>query len=165
VLDASGNVVQTLDPASGATSLAFSPGGALATGTAAGTVELFDPASGRRLAPALIAGSPAVMSIAFNAGGGLFATTGDHDDAVKLWSTSSLQQEGPALSAVHGSDSTAAFAAGGRLLVVQDRGDAFSWPTALGTWERRACAVAGRNLTRPEWARLVARPNYARICP
>ena len=166
VLDpVSGDVVETLDPASGATSLAFSPGGALATGTAAGTVELFDPVNGRRLAPALIAGSPAVTSIAFDAGGRHFATTGYHDGAVKLWSTSSLQQEGPALSAGQGADSTAVFAAGGRLLVVEDRGDAYSWPTALGSWQRRACAVAGRNLTRPEWARLIARPHTAPICP
>jgi hypothetical protein len=36
---------------------------------------------------------------------------------------------------------------------------------SLGAWEQRACSVAGRNLTRAEWAQFVAGPAYKSVCP
>jgi hypothetical protein len=84
---------------------------------------------------------------------------------VKLWFSSTLQQEGPALRTDAGTAATVAFAARGHgLLDVQDTGRAFAWPTSLSDWERRACQVAGRNFTREEWVRLVAQPRYAPVC-
>jgi WD40 repeat protein/DNA-binding SARP family transcriptional activator len=167
VLDATtGQIRQTLSPSSGSTSLAFAPDGALATGTIAGTVELWDSTTGQRIAPALIAASAPITSLTFDPGGQRFATTGYGDGTVKLWFTSTLQQEGPGLSVDPGATSTAAFELGGRgLLAVEDRGTAFSWPTSLSAWEHRACAVAGRSLSRQEWDRLVAEPRYTAICP
>ncbi len=167
VLDATtGRVRQTLSPASGSTSLAFSPDGALATGTVGGTVQLWNATTGQRLAPALVAASAPITSVAFNPSGQRFATTGYQDGAVKLWFTSTLQQEGPALSIDQGATSSAAFEpAGGGLLAIEDRGTVFSWPTSLPAWEQRACAIAGRNMSRQEWGRLVAEPRYTTICP
>ncbi len=165
VLDtASGTTTETLSPPSGATSLAFAPNGTLATGTAAGTVDLWNATSGQALAPALIAASAPITSLAFEPNGRRFATAGYEDGTVKLWFTSTLQQEGPALH-TGGAASTAAFAArGSGLLDVQDTGTAYRWPTSLGAWEQRACQVAGRNFTREEWERLVAQPGYAPVC-
>ncbi len=166
ILDtASGATTQTLSPPSGATSVAFAPNGTLATGTGAGTVALFNPSTGRPLAPALIAASAPITSIAFEPGGRRFVTAGYRDGSVKLWFGSTLQQEGPALPTDAGT-ATVAFAARGHgLLDVQDTGRAFSWPTALSAWAARACQVAGRNFTREEWIRLVAQPRYAPVCP
>jgi DNA-binding SARP family transcriptional activator/WD40 repeat protein len=162
---ATGQVTQTLSPSGGSTSLAFAPGGTLATGTLAGTVDLWNPATGQRIAPALIAASAPITSIAFEPGGQRFATVGYQDGAVKLWSAATLQQEGPALR-IEGAASNAAFApAGAGLLAVDERGAAFAWPTSLSAWERRACDVAGRNLSRQEWVRLVAEPRYRPVCP
>ncbi|MBO0703050.1 MAG: hypothetical protein J2P38_08970, partial [Candidatus Dormibacteraeota bacterium] len=65
-------------------------------------------------------------------------------------------------------DSTAAGAfepGSGGLLVVDDHGSAFTWPTSVAAWEQRACSLAGRNLTRAEWAELVGGPRYTRVCP
>jgi DNA-binding SARP family transcriptional activator/WD40 repeat protein len=166
VLDTvTGATTQTLSPPSGATSVAFAPDGTLATGTAAGTVDLFDPTTGQPLAPALIAASAPITSLAFEPDGQRFATAGYQDGSVKLWFVPTLQQEGPALPTDSGTAATVAFPARGQgLLDVQDSGRAFVWPIALSDWERRACQVAGRNFTREEWVRLVAQPGYAPVC-
>ncbi|MGH2893060.1 MAG: WD40 repeat domain-containing protein, partial [Solirubrobacteraceae bacterium] len=166
ILDtATGATTRTLSPSSGATSVAFAPNGTLATGTAAGTVDLWNPTSGQALAPALIAASAPITSLAFEPGGQRFVTAGYQDGSVKLWFLPTLQQEGPALRTDAATTATVAFAARGQgLLDVQDSGRAFAWPTSLSDWERRACQVAGRNFTREEWVRLVAQPRYAPVC-
>jgi WD40 repeat protein len=108
----------------------------------------------------------AVTSIAFDPTGQRFATTGGQDGTVKLWSSSTLQQEGTALNTEQGLATTAAFGLGGKaLLVVDGHGHGFTWPTSLPAWEQRACAVAGRNLTRAEWARYLPGQSYTQVCP
>jgi WD40 repeat protein len=166
ILDpSSGATTQTLSPANGATSVAFAPNGTLATGTAAGTVDFWNPATGQTLAPALIAASAPITSLSFAPDGRRFVTAGYQDGAVKLWFESTLQQEGPPLRADAGTAAAVAFTAHGHgLLGVQDSGSAYTWPTSLSDWEARACEVAGRNFTREEWVRLVAQPRYAPVC-
>ena len=107
-----------------------------------------------------------VTSIAFDPTGQRFATTGGQDGTVKLWSTSTLQQEGTTLNTEPDASTTAAFEPGGAaLLVVDDHGNGFTWPTSIAAWEQRACTVAGRNLTRQEWSRFVTGHPYAKVCP
>jgi len=106
-----------------------------------------------------------VTSIAFDPAAQRFATTGQ-DGTVKLWSSSTLQQEGTAFITQPGAATAAVFEPGGkRLLAVDDHGNGFTWPTSLAAWERRACMVAGRNLTRAEWARYLPGQPYTRVCP
>jgi DNA-binding SARP family transcriptional activator/WD40 repeat protein len=169
VLDpTTGQVRRKLHPlgADGTVSLAFAPDGTLATGTLGGIVQTWNPISGTQLAgPVPVAAGP-VTSIAFDPTGHRLATTGGQDGTVKLWFTSTLQQEGTALSIDQGAAATAAFEPGGtRLLVVNDRGNGFSWPISLAAWQQRACTVAGRNLTHREWARFVTGHTYTRVCP
>jgi len=153
-------------PGDDAISLAFAPDGTLATGTLAGIVEFWNPNTGARVAPPLLAASAPVTGVAFDPAGRRLATTGYQDGSVKLWFTSTLQQEGPALNTDQGATSTAAFEPAGRgLVVIDDHGNGFTWPTSLAAWEQHACAVAARNLSRQEWARFVAEPRYATVCP
>jgi WD40 repeat protein/DNA-binding SARP family transcriptional activator len=161
-----GELMRTLpDPGDDAISLAFGPRGMLAEGTLGGWVELWNPLTGRRTAPPLQADSVAITAVAFDPTGRRFATAGSGDGTVKLWFTSGLQQEGPRLPADPGATSAAAFEPGGRdLLVVDDHGGAFAWPASLGTWQHEACALAGRNLTRAEWAQFVGGPPYTAVC-
>ncbi|MGZ6585662.1 MAG: hypothetical protein ACXVHX_15180 [Solirubrobacteraceae bacterium] len=85
--------------------------------------------------------------------------------SVKVWFTGSLEQEGPRLAADPDATAAAAFEPGARgLLVVDDLGGVFTWPMSLSSWEQRACSLAGRNLTRAEWAQFVAGPRYASVC-
>ena len=104
--------------------------------------------------------------MAFDQSGGRFVTTGDDDGMIQLWFTAGLQQEGPRLPSDADSTAAAAFEPGDDgLVVVDDRGGAFTWPTSPAAWEQRACSVAGRSLTRAEWAELVGGPRYTTVCP
>ena len=169
ILDpATGQVRQRVHPlgADETVSLAFAPNGTLATGTGGGIVQLWNPTSGDQIAGPVAVAAGSVTSIAFDPTGQRFATTGGQDGTVKLWSSSTLEQEGTALNTEQGAATTAAFEPGGkRLLVVDDHGNGFTWPTSLAAWERRACTVAGRNLTRAEWARYLPGHPYTWICP
>ena len=164
---ATGQVRQTLHPlgADETVSLTFAPSGTLATGTRGGIAQLWNPISGDQVAgPVAVAAGP-VTSIAFDPTGQRFAT-GGQDGTVKLWSSPTLQQEGAALTTEQGAATTAAFEPGGKgLLAVDDHGNGFTWPTSLAAWEQRSCAVAGRNLTRAEWARYLPGHPYRRVCP
>ncbi len=161
-----GQLVRTLsDPGDDAISLAFGPSGILAEGTLGGTVELWNPATGKRLAQPLLADSVAITSVAFDPTGRRFATAGSGDGTIKVWFTAGLQQEGPRLAADPDATSAVAFDPGGKdLLVVDDRGGAFAWPTSLPAWQQDACTLAGRNLTRAEWAQFVAGRPYTAVC-
>jgi DNA-binding SARP family transcriptional activator/WD40 repeat protein len=147
-------------------SLAFASNGVLATGTAGGIVQLWNPTSGKQVAgPVAVAAGP-VTSVTFDASGERLATTGGQDGLVKLWFASTLEQEGTALNVDHGAVASAAFTPDGEsLLAVDDHGNAFAWPTSLAAWEQRACAIAGRNLTPQEWRRILSGRNYAKVCP
>jgi DNA-binding SARP family transcriptional activator/WD40 repeat protein len=162
-----GQLVRTLaDPGDESTAIAFGAGDLLAAGTIGGDVELWNAGTGKRVAPPLLADTEEITDVAFDQSGRTFATTGDEDGTIKLWFTAGLQQEGPRLAADPNSTSAAAFEpGGGDLLVVDDRGGGFTWPTSLAVWQQRACSLAGRNLTRAEWAQFVGGPPYAAVCP
>ena len=163
----SGQVLRALsDPGDQSISLAFAPPGALAAGTLGGTVETWDASNGKRLGPVLLADSVPITSLAFDPAGRRFATAGYGDGTVKLWFTAGMQQQSVRLASDPDSTAAAAFEPGGRaLVVVDDRGGAFIWPTSRAAWEQRACAIAGRNLTRGEWAQFVGGPSYTTVCP
>jgi WD40 repeat protein len=163
-----GKVRRTLRRLGGNTtvSLAFSRDSILATGTQGGIVQLWNPYSGEQVAGATAVAAVPVTGIAFDPTGQRFATTGGQDGTVKLWFAPTLRQEGTALATEQGAAATAAFEPNGtNLLVVDDHGDAFTWPMSLAAWEQHACAIAGRNLTRKEWARFVTGRSYSTVCP
>ncbi len=166
LLDAStGRVRRYLDSRSAASSLAFAPDGTLAVGTDVGSVQLWNGATGKPLAAPVFVSTAPVTGVAFDTTGQHLATSGDRDGAVKLWFTSTLQQEGSPLTTDPDSSASVAFSAGtGELLAIDDHGNGFTWPMTLAAWERHACAVAGRNFTRAEWARLVTGRPYAAVC-
>ena len=159
---------QTLQPIGGdfTGSLAFAPDGTLATGTLSGIVQLWNPISGAQVAGPLPVTAGPVSSIAFDPTGQRFATTASQDGAVKLFATSTLQQEGATLNTDQRAASTATFEPrGNSLLVINDHGNGFTWPMSLTAWEQRACAVAGRNLTPGEWSRYLPGQGYTPVCP
>jgi WD40 repeat protein len=162
-----GGLLRTIsDPGDDGISLAFGPKGILAEGTLGGTVELWDPFTGKRMGQPLLADTVAITSLAFDPTGRRFATAGSGDGAIKLWFTTGLQQEGPRLASDPGATSAVGFEPGGKALVaVDNHGGAFAWPASLTAWQQDACAVAGRNLTRAEWAQFVGDPRYTSVCP
>jgi WD40 repeat protein len=145
--------------------LAYRPDGVLATGTRAGIVQFWNTDSGAEIGrPTPVAPSP-VSSIAFDPRLALFATTGGGDGVARLWSTSTSRVSGASFPSEGSAWGSAAFTPdGSKLVVVWDDGRGDVWPTAVAAWESHACAVAGRNLTREEWARYVPHHPYARVC-
>jgi WD40 repeat protein len=161
-------VRRTLRPIGGQDtgSLAFAPDGTLATATVDGIVQLWNPINGNQLAGPVSAAAGPVSTIAFDPEGQRFATTGTRDGVVKLWSTSTLQQEGGALDTDHRTASAAMFGPrGDSLIAVDNDGDGVTWPTSVTAWTRRACTVAGRNLTHAEWSRFAGEHAYPTVCP
>jgi hypothetical protein len=83
-----------------------------------GAVVLWDAATGKKLAPTLLADTAKVTDVAF-------------DGTIKLWFTAGLRQEGPRLPSDADSTAAAAFEPDGEgLVVVDDRGGAVTWPTS-----------------------------------
>ena len=163
---ATGRVLRQLAaPGDQSVSLAFANNRTLAAGTLGGTIETWNAATGRRLAAPLLAASAPITAMAFDSSGQRLATAGYQNGTVKLWFTATLQQEGPGLALDPAATSAVAFApASGELLAADSDGKVFTWPASLGAWERRACSLAGRNLTRAEWRQYVARPGYTTVC-
>ena len=144
---------------------AFGRDGTLATGTWAGIVQLWKPFTGvEQGRPTLVAAAP-VASIAFDPAKPLFATAGGSDGIVKLWSSTTLRQFGANFPRVSGQWGNAQFTPdGSKLVVIWKDGHAAVWPTDVTSWKAHACRVAGRRLTREEWARFVGSRAYAPAC-
>jgi hypothetical protein len=53
---------------------------------------------------------------------------------------------------------------GKRVIVMTTEGEGFAWDVTLDGWERQACAVAGRDLTRDEWDEFLPERSYERVC-
>ena len=148
------------------TTAAFSPNGKLlATGTAAGIEQLWNPATGAQIGhPTAVAAAP-VSTIAFDPAGDTFATTGGSDGLAKLWMTKTQQQFGAAFPGDPGQWGDAQYTPdGSKLIVVYQDGTGFVWPVSLHAWEDHACAVAGRSLTREEWSRFIGGRHYSAVC-
>jgi WD40 repeat protein/DNA-binding SARP family transcriptional activator len=146
--------------------LRYAPDGTLATGTWAGVIQLWNPASGTQIGhPTLVAAAP-VASIAFDAAGDSFATTGGSDGLAKIWTTSTQQQFGATFPGDPGQWGNAQYTPdGSRLIVVYQDGKGYIWPATVRAWENHACAVAGRNFTAEEWGRYVHGHPYTMSCP
>jgi WD40 repeat protein len=111
----------------------------------------------------LASGGGALSRVAFSPDGQTLATT-DHNGKVNLWDVPSRRQVGRSLSG-HTADAIGvAFVDGGHTLVTSSLdGSLIFWDLRAASWEARACALAGRNLTRTEWDQFVG-GDYRRTC-
>ena len=147
-----------------ATSIAFSPDGRLlGAGTEDGKIVLWDVRGRTRRGSPIQVATGAVNPIAFSPDGRLFVVS-SADQTTTLWDLGSRKRLGNAFPIEQGSIPVSRFAPGGNL-VIDNLTDTAQWPTDLRTWERFACQVAGRELTRAEWSELLPDRPYRRICP
>ena len=161
-----GQVRQVLISAAGTTSLAFAPDGTLANGTPAGTVELWNPITGREIdPPLLVAAAPSPVSPSTGPGRGsrppprgrARSSCGSLPGS-DSWALPSAPTRAPRRR-WHSSP------ADDRLLGIDDDGHGFAWPISLAAWERQACTIASRSLARQEWTQLGIDARYATVCP
>ena len=129
-----------------------------------GDVVVVDAVTGE-VSPLLDAHDDFVESVTFAPDLATFVTTG-RDGAVKLWDTET--QRPPRLRPARWGRTIASGRRSStptRLLIVYDTGEIFEWDPRPDAWEAHACRVAGRNLTRAEWADLFPGERYRRTCP
>ena len=159
-----GHLAGRLGPTSGVLSLAFSrDGDTLATGNADGTVELWDVPARRPVGGPLAA--LGVDALAFSRDGKTLAT-GSLRGTVRLWDLAT-QQPIATLTNRAGPVYSVAFSTDGKTLAVESSGHSTQlWNVAyLVRTPQYLCRLAGRSLTRAEWARYMPQgPAYEKLC-
>jgi WD40 repeat protein len=146
-----------------ATTIAYEPGAtALAIGTEDGHVLFWNAHTGVATRAPLLVSTGQVAEIAFSADGTLMAVA-SRDGSTTLWDVRSGRQVGSSFPSRPNVITVPVFEPDGRLLI-EYLSDAAEWPLDLASWERFACRVAGRDLTRAEWRGILPNRPYERIC-
>ena len=134
--------------------IAFTPDGKLfATGGGTGFVKFWDARTGQPAGRPALAVAGWVQSIDFDRTGRLMVTAGT-DGTTRLFDVKARAQLGTPLPGLDNVGANAAFTPDGSAVVsVYERtGAAFMHDLRPTAWQTRACSVAGRTLTRDEWA-------------
>ena len=149
--------------------VAFSPDRDLLAAGGREGIRLWRTSSWESLGRALGAGGDEVRRLAFSRDG---ATLVAVDGALRLWDPRRQRALGGPLRGRSGAELVAlSVGADGRTLVTGAvDGSVVAWdPILLGrdydAWQERLCRLAGRNLTRLEWAQFVPARPYERSCP
>jgi WD40 repeat protein len=141
----------------------FSPDGRLlAVAADDGYTRLWDVATRRRAGAVLAGHEDGVVTAEFSPDGRMLATSG-FDGTVILWDLRSRRSLGTLPGAV-GFTTTRFSPDGRRLFVLRETGLALRWEVTPDAWSQHACRVAGRDLTRAEWAEFVPDEDYRRVC-
>jgi WD40 repeat protein len=133
-----------------------------ALGDFSGVVAIVDVVTGKTV-PAFHAHDGFVESISFAPDVATFVTAG-RDGAIKLWDTKTRALLGAVQPLGENRIVRAWFVGPGKVLIAYATGELFEWDTRGDAWERHACAVAGRNFTKIEWAELFPGQAYRVTC-
>ena len=161
----SGRVLRQGRLAVGGNWVSVSPKGhRAAVGGGRGEVLLLNLDTGAAVRPPVIGHDDGTNLVVFSPDGSRFVSAG-FDGTVSLWDGRTGAQlahvESPARR-----PASAEFLPGGRdlLIATYDRG-VYRWDTSIDHAVAFACRMAGRNLTRNEWADAFGRQTYRPTCP
>jgi WD40 repeat protein/class 3 adenylate cyclase len=148
-----------------ASAVAFSPDGSLlATGGGTGQVRFWDANTGAPNGRRVLANAGWVQSVAFDPSGRILVTSGT-DGTTRLIDVAGRVILGTPLPGIDNVPEDAAFTPDGkRVIVMSIDGEGFAWDVTLAAWEKQACAIAGRNLTRDEWDEFLPDRPYEPAC-
>jgi len=142
----------------------YSPDGRLlATGGDEGFLHLLDARTGRPAVAAVRAHDGFVIRTGFSPDGRMVFSAGS-DSAVSLWDVRTLRQIGAPLPVGQGWVFPAFSPDGSALVAVSDIGGAVAWSVDPAEWKARACALAGRSLSRAEWAAFLPERAFSPAC-
>jgi WD40 repeat protein len=135
----------------------------IVTGGQAGP-RLWDLATGSPLGPALTGLNGFAGTVDLSPDGSMVVGADGAGD-VLLWDAATGTTIGDPLPGP-GTEWVAALFTpdGGRAFVVSETGSGWVWDVDPSDWESRACQIAGRSLTRQEWAKLVPDRPYHATC-
>jgi len=135
----------------------------LAVGTAGGAFVVLDARTGGTIgAPIQAAGGP-VSGVSFSPDDRSVAVSSD-DHTTSVWDLRTRSRVGNPFGPYPGTVPATFFTPDGHLLVGL-LSSAIEWPMDTRSWERFACRVAGRDLTRAEWHALLPDRPYQPVCP
>jgi WD40 repeat protein len=144
--------------------LAFSPDGTiLASGSRDTNIVLWDVATSQAIGQPLRGHSNSVFALAFSPDGRQLIS-GGADSSVRLWDVST----GAPLGTLDNGAwvTSVAFKPDDPTTIVSAGldGAIWLWDISLASWQRRGCAIAGRDLTLQEWRRYVGDEPYRSTC-
>jgi WD40 repeat protein len=149
----------------GASSARFMPDGrSLAVGMSSGETQLWSTRTWKPVSRALGGHTDEVVDVAVSPDGRTLAS-GGWDGTVRLFDIASQQPLGAPLRAVPSRVVEPEFTPdGASLFAVTNVAKAYRWDVRSSAWARRACAVAGRSLTRVEWNDALSGREYDPAC-
>jgi WD40 repeat protein len=147
-------------------SIAFSPDGLLfVTGGGNGLVQFWETATGHRAGRSVLANACWIDSLEFNTTGRELLASGC-DGSARLIDVPTRNAIGAPFQGPGDIHNSAVFSSDyGSIIVAYTDGSMLRWNIDPSSWRARACAVAGRNLTRDEWARFLPERPYGTVCP
>lgn len=143
---------------------AYAPDGKLAvTGGTDGRLRFWDTTTWQQLGVPVLMGAGFLVSASFSPDGS-HLITGSTDGTVRVLDVATRKPLGPPMP---GADNTRAFARwvqGNRVVAGFQDGSITAYDVDPASWARRACAIAGRQLSEEEWADALPGRPYERTC-
>jgi WD40 repeat protein/tRNA A-37 threonylcarbamoyl transferase component Bud32 len=147
-----------------ALAVALSPDGrTLAVGGFGRVVRLWDVRT-RRPVHELDTGGATTTTLEFSRDGRTLAVSGFLEPVASLWDVATGTQIGRSLTAGRRTAMADLSSDGRRLLMTLANGQGAVWDVDPESWERRACALANRTLTREEWQKFLGDRPYEPAC-
>jgi WD40 repeat protein/tRNA A-37 threonylcarbamoyl transferase component Bud32 len=160
---ASRTSIATVGTPASALSVALSPDGhILAVGGFGRVVRLWDVRT-RKLVRELDQGGNGAFTLEFSPDGRTLAVSG-FEPVASLWDVGTGTQIGPQLTAGDRRTMIDLSADGRHLLETHGNGQGAVWDVDPESWERRACDLANRTLTREEWEEFLPGRPYEPAC-
>ena len=143
----------------------FSPDGRyILAGGVGGWVRVWSAETGRPVARVFAGNTDVVLWAAMSPDGRLLAA-GSYDGTLGLFDFASRRPLALRLPGLPNRPVAPLFTPDGtHLLAVSYGGPGYRWDVRPSSWARQACAVAGRTLTRAEWAEVLPGRPYAPAC-